>query len=66
MGIRWRWEVFCIPYISSFDRNQLMFCSWDAFVEKDSKGTACERDTGGLRVSDIGYESRDSAPESGR
>ena len=25
-----------MPYISSFDRDQLMFCLWDAFVEKES------------------------------
>ena len=25
-----------MPYISGFDRNQLMCCSWDAFVEKES------------------------------
>ena len=25
-----------MPYISGFDRNQLMCCSWDAFVDKES------------------------------
>ena len=25
-----------MPYVSGFDRNQLMCCSWDAFVDKES------------------------------
>ena len=25
-----------MPYISGFDRNQLMCCSWDAFVDEES------------------------------
>ena len=25
-----------MPYVSGFDRNQLMCCSWDTFVEKES------------------------------
>ena len=25
-----------MPYVSGFDRNQLMCCSWDEFVEKES------------------------------
>lgn len=25
-----------MPYVSSFDRNQLMCCSWDAFVDEES------------------------------
>ena len=25
-----------MPYISGFDRDQLMFCSWDEFVDKES------------------------------
>jgi transposase len=25
-----------MPYIPVFDRNQMMFCSWDSFVEPDS------------------------------
>ena len=25
-----------MPYVSGFDRNQLMCCSWDAFVDEES------------------------------
>lgn len=25
-----------MPYVSGFDRDQLMCCSWDAFVDKES------------------------------
>ncbi len=25
-----------MPYVSGFDRNQLMRCSWDAFVDEES------------------------------
>lgn len=25
-----------MPYISGFDREQLMYCSWDALVEEES------------------------------
>ena len=25
-----------MPYVSGFDRNQLMCCSWDAFVNEES------------------------------
>jgi len=25
-----------MPYVSGFDREQLMYCSWDTFVDKES------------------------------
>ncbi len=25
-----------MPYVSGFNRDQLMYCSWDAFVDKES------------------------------
>ena len=25
-----------MPYVSGFDRDQLMCCSWDAFVDEES------------------------------
>ena len=25
-----------MPYIKTFDRNQMMFCSWDSFVDEQS------------------------------
>lgn len=25
-----------MPYISGFDREQLMYCSWDSFVDEES------------------------------
>ena len=29
-------ECYAMPYVSGFDRNQLMCCSWDVFVDEES------------------------------
>lgn len=31
-----------MPYVSGFDCNQLMCCSWDAFVDKESIAENCK------------------------
>lgn len=45
-----------MPCISSFDRGQLMFCSWDAFVEKESIARLIDAFVNSLDVSRYGVK----------
>ncbi len=43
-----------MPHISGFDRNQLMCCSWDAFVEKESIAKLIDAFVNSLNISRYG------------
>jgi transposase len=45
-----------MPYISTFDRNQMMFCSYDSFVKEDSTARLIDAFVNSLDVSSYGFK----------
>lgn len=45
-----------MPYIPGFDRNQMMMCSWDSFVEPDSIARLIDAFVDSLDLSDYGVK----------
>ena len=50
-----------MPYITGFDRNQMMMCSWDAFVDEHSIARIIDAFVDSLDLKDIGI--REAADE---
>ena len=42
-----------MPYIKTFDRNQMMFCSWDAFVDERSIARIIDAFVNSLNLQDF-------------
>ena len=45
-----------MPYIKTFDRNQMMFCSWDSFVDEQSIARIIDAFVNSLNLSDFGVK----------
>lgn len=45
-----------MPYISGFDRDQLMCCSWDEFVDKESIARIIDAFVNSLDISRYGVK----------
>lgn len=45
-----------MPYIKTFDRNQIMFCTWDDFVEPDSDARLIDAFVNSLDLSSYGVK----------
>jgi transposase len=45
-----------MPYISTFDRNQMMFCSYDSFVKEDSTARLIDAFVNSLDVKAYGFK----------
>lgn len=45
-----------MPYIKTFDRNQMMLCSWDSFVDKHSIARIIDAFVNSLNLSDYGVK----------
>jgi len=52
-----------MPYIPTFDRNQIMMCSWDSFVDSDSIARIIDAFVDSLDLETMGVK---KAPETGR
>ena len=50
-----------MPYIKTFDRNQMMFCSWDAFVEEQSIARIIDAFVNSLNLQD--FDVKEAATE---
>lgn len=50
-----------MPYIKTFDRNQMMFCSWDSFVDEQSIARIIDAFVNSLNLADFGV--KDAAKE---
>ena len=45
-----------MPYIKTFDRNQMMFCSWDSFVDEQSIARIIDAFVNSLNLVDFGVK----------
>lgn len=45
-----------MPYVSGFDRDQLMCCSWDAFVDEESIARIIDAFVEHLDIKKLGVE----------
>lgn len=45
-----------MPYIKTFDRNQMMFCSWDSFVDEQSIARVIDAFVNSLDMQEIGVK----------
>lgn len=50
-----------MPYVSNFNRNQMMFCSWDSFVEPESIARLIDAFVNSLDL--VKYEVKEAAKE---
>ena len=50
-----------MPYIKTFDRNQMMFCSWDAFVDEQSIARIIDAFVNSLNLQD--FDVKEAATE---
>lgn len=45
-----------MPYIKTFDRDQMMFCSWDSFVDEQSIARIIDAFVNSLNLVDFGVK----------
>ena len=49
-----------MPYIKTFNRNQMMFCSWDSFVDEQSIARLIDAFVNSLNLADFGVKEASS------
>ena len=45
-----------MPYIKTFDRTQMMFCSWDSFVDEQSIARIIDAFVNSLNLQELGVK----------